>query len=76
MTQEERNTAIKILNDVFRFLEDLADKEMQNIKLYNKARVIIDDEDPLILKWEQKMLVLRGKAEKIQGVLDILLNEE
>lgn len=75
MTQEERSATIQNLNDVFRFIEDLADAEAQRLKLYIQARGFVDEEEPIILKSEQKVQELRDKAEKIQRVIDLLLDE-
>lgn len=76
MTQEERSASIQSLNEVFRFIEDLADAEGQRLKLYIQARGFVDEEEPIILKSEQKVQELRDKAEKIQRVTDLLLDEE
>ena len=76
MTQEERNATIQSLNNVFRFIEDLADAEAQRLKLYIQARGFVDEEEPIILKSEQKVQELRDKAEEIQRVIDLLLDEE
>lgn len=76
MTQEERSATIQCLNEVFRFIEDLADAEAQRLKLYIQARGFVDDEEPIILKSEQKVQELRDKAEKIQRVIDLLLDEQ
>lgn len=76
MTQEERSATIQNLNDVFRFIEDLADAEAQRLKLYIQARGFVDEEEPIILKSEKKVQELRDKAEKIQNVIDLLLDEQ
>lgn len=75
MTQEERSTSIQSLNEVFRYIEDLADAEAQRLKLYIQARGFVDEEEPIILKSEQKVQELRDKAEKIQRVIDLLIDE-
>lgn len=75
MTQEERSTSIQSLNEVFRYIEDLADAEAQRLKLYIQARGFVDEEEPIILKSEQKVQELRDKAEKIQRVTDLLIDE-
>ena len=75
MTQEERSASIQSLNEVFRFIEDLADAEVQRLKLYIQARGFVDEEEPIILKSEQKVQELRDKAEKIQRVTDLLIDE-
>lgn len=76
MTQEERSATIQSLNNVFRFIEDLADAESQRLKLYIQARGFVDEEEPIILKTEQKVQELRQHAEEVQRVIDLLLAEE
>ena len=76
MKQEERSATIQSLNEVFNFIEDLADAESQRLKLYIQARGFVDEEEPIILKSEQKVQELRDKAEKIQRVIDLLLDEQ
>lgn len=58
------------------FKEDLADAEAQRLKLYIQARGFVDEEEPIILKSEQKVQELRDKAEKIQRVIDLLIDEQ
>ena len=76
MTQEERSTTIQSLNEVFNFIEDLADKENNRLNLFIKAMGYYENEnEPIIIETEAKIKELRDKAEKIQRVIDLLINE-
>ena len=75
MTQEERSASIQNLNEVFRFIEDLADEEKNRLDLYIKT-MGYDENEPLIIKSEAKIKDLRDKAEKIQEITNLLLDEE
>ena len=76
MTQEQKIATIQSLSEVFNFIEDLADAEAKRLKLYIQARGFVDEEEPIILKSEQKVQELRQHAEKIQRVMDLLLDEQ
>ena len=76
MTQEERSKIIESLNKTFRFIEDLADAEAERLKLFIQAHGFKDEDEPLILKAEQRTQELRQHAENIQDVINLLIDEE
>ena len=66
---------IEDLNSVFNLLENLADEEKSRLDLYIKT-MGYDENEPIIAKSETKIKELRGNAEKIQRLIDSLLDEQ
>ncbi len=76
MAKINHQALIEDLHLVFNLLEDLADEEAKKLAFYINIRGLKEEDEPFIAKSDKKIELLRSHAEKVQRVLDLLIDEE